>query len=98
MMGRDAIIAHPFRQIMGDSFHQPADVHEKQSGAILFSQLDDPVVNLVPHFVSGDGTKRAWGSFQCEIERALVTDVYDDGIRAAATGEEVRDFLNGLLG
>jgi len=65
---------------------------------MLLNQFHQPVVDFFPHFVGGDGTERAGGYFNGEIELAPVSDINDHRFGTAVTSQEVSDFFHGLLG
>src|SRR5208282_2817363 len=81
---------------------QSTSVYENQRGAMLFDKFDQAVVNLVPHFVGGDGAELTGRNFNREIELALVADIHNDRIRPSvarksSAGEEMRHFFDRLL-
>src|ERR1700678_4368167 len=96
-MGGDVVRAELFRQMVRDSLRQSPRVYEDQRGAMLFDEFHQAAVNLVPHFVGGDGAELAGGNFHREIELAFVADVHNEGIRPTATGGEMRDLFDRLL-
>src|SRR5882672_3446506 len=64
---------------------------------MLLGQISQPVINLVPHFVGGDGTNLCCRNLNSEIKFAPVADVDNHRIRTAITGEKVSNFFNWLL-
>ncbi len=59
MMGSDVVFAEALSQMVRHALRQAARIDEDQRGAVLLDQLDEAVVNLVPHFVGGDRAKLA---------------------------------------
>ena len=57
--------AHALAQLMGHALGHAARVDEDQRRAVLLDQLDEAVVNLVPHFVGGDRAERHGRNFDC---------------------------------
>src|SRR5581483_458785 len=82
---------------MGKAFGETASVHENQSGAVLFDEFHNPVVNLIPHLVRSNGSQRTRRNFHREIELATMSDVDNDGTRTSIAGKKVCDFFNRLL-
>jgi hypothetical protein len=97
VMGCDVVRPEFLRQMMRDSLRQSPGIYEDQRGAMLFDQLDQTVVDLVPHFVGGDGAELAGRNFDGKIELALVADVDDHRVGPSAAGKEMRDLFNRLL-
>ena len=64
---------------------------------MLADQRGDALVNLIPHFVRGDGAKLAPGNLDSEVHGPAMTDLHHDGIRPAIACQEVRDRFYGLL-
>ena len=65
---------------------------------MLLHKFDQPGVDLIPHFIGRDRPKRAGRHFDCYIESAAMTDVYDDRIVSSDTGQEVGNRFDRLLG
>src|SRR5580658_3211771 len=65
---------------------------------MLLNERGDALVDLVPHFVGGDGAEFAGGDFDGEIEAAALCDFDDDGRGPFAAGEKLTDEFDGLLG
>ena len=97
-MRGDIFFAEPLAQLVRHRSAMPPRVHEDQRRAMLLDQFDEPVVDLVPHFVDGDGTKCAARDFDGQIELPPVADVDDDRVGAAVAGQKVGDFFDGFLG
>src|ERR1700733_12588482 len=97
-MGGDLVGAELFRQVVRDPLRQAPGVYKYQRRAMLFDQFHQAVINLVPHFVAGDGAELAGGNFNGQVELSFVADVDDDRIRAAVAGEEMGHFFNRFLG
>ena len=77
VVGRDVFLAHALGEMVRDSLDEAAGVDEDESGAVLQGKLLKALIDLIPHFVGGDGAKLAGGQLNGEIERASGWD--DDG-------------------
>ena len=64
---------------MRHTLHQPPRIHKDERGAVLPGELRKAVVDLVPHFVGGHGTKLACRNLDSKVQLAPVTDVDDGG-------------------
>src|SRR5262245_43612518 len=82
---------------MSDALHKPASVYEYQCRAVLIHELDDAVVNLVPHLVGSDWAKLGSRHFDREIQLSLVPDVDDHRTGPTVAGKKMCHLLNGLL-
>ena len=65
-----AVLAGAMRsaRLMRDPFGQPPRVDEHQRGAVFSGKRDDSVVDLVPHFIAGDGAEFAGGSLHRKVQ------------------------------
>src|SRR6266481_428686 len=91
------LLAQTLRQIEGDTLSQAARVDEDQGRAVLPHQFGDTVIDFVPQFVAGNGTKFLSGDFNREVERAFVPHVDHHRIRTAIAGKKMCDGLNWFL-
>src|SRR5262249_24986697 len=73
-------------------------VYEHQRRAVFIRKRGDAVINLVPHLVRCNRSKRAGRNFYGKIKLALVADVDDHRIGSSAAGEKVCNLLDRLLG
>src|SRR3982074_2620855 len=107
MMRGYVFCAEALAQIVRDAFGQASGVDEHQCGTMLLDQGHETVINRVPHFVGCDRPQRHRRNFHREIELALVTNIYDDRRRPAASApivhrqmaasKKMRDLFNWLL-
>ena len=98
MVRRDVVFADAFAQVMRDAFGQPPRVDEDQGRAMLLDQLDERVVDLVPHLVAWrPGQVGLGGTSTARSSLPLVADVDDRRIGPAAAGQEVGDRFDRLL-
>ena len=58
---------------------------------MLLNELSKAIVNLVPHFMRRDGAQFAARHFDGDVHGALVADLHDHRIGAAAARKEMRD-------
>ena len=69
MVRRDAVLAEALGEQVREPLGQPARVHEDQRGAVLRDVLRDPVEDLAPLLVRGDGLELALRQLDGEVER-----------------------------
>ena len=96
VVGRHLALAEAGGELVGHAFDQASGVDEHQSGAVSGRQLDDAVVDLVPHLVAGDGPEGLRRHLDRQVPLAPVPGIDDrNGMRRA---EERGDSLDRLLG
>src|SRR5437762_9545546 len=96
-MRANVYFANAFGQIVRKPLDQPTRIYKDERGAMRFRKLDDAVVNLIPHFVAGNGAKQCGRNFYCEIELALVAHVHHHWIRPVTPRQKVRHIFDRLL-
>ena len=69
---------------MRHALGEPARVHEDERGAVRLDELDEPVVDLLPHLVRHHRLERRAGHFDREVDLALVAAVDDRARRPFA--------------
>jgi hypothetical protein len=79
-----------------DTFGHAARVHEDERGAVLFDQLREAVVIVLPHFVRHHRFELRERRLEREIHRAAMSFVDDRAVGGAA-GEIARDLFDRLL-
>ena len=96
------VLAEALGQRAGHPLGHPARVDENQRGAMRFDQLAQPPIGLLPDLSRHHGFERRGWYLDCEIARALVTDVDDAALRTcsgrAGSDQEARHRLDRLLG
>src|SRR5262249_45822058 len=97
MVCGNGVFAQTLRQAESNTLRQPPRIDKDQRGTMLFHQLADAVIGLIPEFIGGDGAHFLARNFDSEIQRALVADVDYNWIGPAVAGKEVSYGLNRLL-
>src|SRR5215472_227598 len=62
------------------------------------NKFDQPVVNLLPHFIGRDRAELTGGNFDGEIKRSFMAYIYDHRIRPSVANQKMGNFFDGLLG
>ena len=65
---------------------------------MLSDELDNAVINLVPHLIGSDCAQSAGRNFDRKIELSLVSNVHNHRIGAIIAGEKVCNLFNRFLG
>ena len=60
-------LAEPLGQMMRHALGQPPRVDEHERRAVRVDQLREPVVDLGPHLVAGDGAELVLGNLDREV-------------------------------
>ena len=94
MMGQDDIFSETFGKGVGYAFGKPAGIHEYKRGAVRQDELRDAIVDLAPHFVTGNRAELIERDLDSEVHCTPVSDVDD----VCARAQELGDFLDGLDG
>ena len=96
VMRGDGGVAEAIGKVASDALGHPARVDEDERGAVLFDQLRQAVVIVLPHFVRHHRFELRERHFEREIHRPPMTFVDDRAIGGAA-GEIARDLFDRLL-
>jgi len=101
-MSGHVLFAQSFAQLMRDALGQPSRIHEPSVERCAFTNLHDALVNLIPHFVRGDGAQFGRRNLDAKIELALVANVDDHRLGArilwiSIAREKMRNLFNRLL-
>jgi len=96
----DGVGAERVGEVPRHPLGHPPRVHEDQRGAMLADQVGEPLVVFLPDLVRHDGVERRARHLEPEVHFAAVPFVdYRAGVRRRACAhQELRDFVNGLLG
>ena len=86
VMCGDIFLAKALAELMGNAFGQAPGVDEDERRAVRLDELDDALVNLVPHFVRGNRAEFRGGNFNSEVKLPFMADINDDGIGARILG------------
>ena len=93
----DRAVPEPFRQMMRHALGVAAGVHEDEGRAVGSHELRQPVVDLLPDLLRGDGLELAAGRLHGEIDLAPRRHVDDHRIGPAGARDEPADHFDRLL-
>src|SRR5215813_9420168 len=97
MVSSHGIVTKALGKMVGDALGLPAGINKDQGGAVLANKLRHSFVDFVPHLVRGNRPQFAPRHFHSEIDPPLVPNLYDHRFRAAASGKEAPNYLDGFL-
>ena len=92
MVRQDGVFAQAFGQMVGHALGQAARIDEDERGAVGADELGRAVVDLVPHFVGGDGAEFVARHLHRQFHGATMAHV--DRVRALA--QKRRDIFQRL--
>src|SRR5579884_1898274 len=93
VMRADVFFPKTLGEMMSHALDQSAGIYEDERGTVLIRQINDTVVNFIPHLVTCNWAKQCGWHFDCEVEFALMPNVDDDWIRPAIAREKVCDLF-----
>jgi len=86
VVGDHLVLADPLPEIMSHALGEPAGVGKDENGPVLRGKSLEPVVDLSPHLVGGDGGQLLVRRLDGNFPRADVPDRHDGARRLAALG------------
>src|SRR5450759_2632514 len=89
-MRQHVIRSQPLTYVMRDAFSKTARIYEDQRGTVFQYDFRQPVVDLGPHLVAGDGAEFVLGNFDGELHVTSMADVDD----VSGIAEKLRDLLD----
>ena len=103
VVGCDVLLAEQVGEVLGRAFGHAPGVDEDERGAMLFDQLRDALVHLLPLLVAHHRGERRGRHLDGEIARPIVADVDDVAVGASGVvdmsraDQETRDCIDRLL-
>ncbi|HMF29343.1 MAG TPA: hypothetical protein VKE42_11260 [Candidatus Cybelea sp.] len=81
-----------FRKVVSDTFGQPSRIYEDQRGAVRQDKFREPIINLAPHFVTGDDPEFVFWDFHAEIQLSTMAAV--DNPKLFVRGNKLCDIFD----